>query len=101
MQANTRTLITIITEASLETRLSQELDKVGVHGYTITDARGKGARGTRKADWDADSNIRIEVICSADMAKSILDILQKKYYDNFAMITYSHDVQVLRPEKFN
>jgi nitrogen regulatory protein PII len=101
MQANTRTLITIITEASLETGLSRELDKVGVHGYTITDARGKGARGTRKAGWDADSNIRVEVICSEALAKSILEMLQKKYYDNFAMITYSHDVQVLRREKFN
>ncbi len=101
MQANTRTLITIITEASLETKLSRELDTVGVHGYTITDARGKGTRGTRKADWDADSNIRIEVICSAPLASKILDLLQRKYYDNFAMITYSHEVQVLRPEKFN
>lgn len=101
MQTNTRTLITIITEASLETKLSKELDAVGVHGYTITDARGKGARGARKADWDADSNIRIEVICSEILANAILDMLQKKYYDNFAMITYSHEVQVLRPEKFN
>ena len=101
MHANNRTLITIITESSLEAILSKEFDKIGVHGYTITDARGKGARGIRNADWDADSNIRIEVICSETIAKSILDILQKKYYTDFAMITYSHDVHVLRPEKFS
>lgn len=41
MQENNRTLITIITESSLETTLSRELEKIGVHGYTITDARGK------------------------------------------------------------
>ncbi len=101
MQANNRTLITIITESSLESLLSRELDKIGVHGYTITDARGKGARGSRNADWDADSNIRVEVICSEIMAKSILTLLQKKYFDDFVMITYSHDVFVLRPEKFS
>ncbi|MCP5205799.1 MAG: transcriptional regulator [Hahellaceae bacterium] len=100
MQENNRTLITIITESSLETTLSRELEKIGVHGYTITDARGKGGRGSRKADWDADSNIRVEVICTEVMAKAITDLLQKKYYDDFAMITYSHDVFVLRPEKF-
>ncbi|MCW8193735.1 transcriptional regulator [Proteobacteria bacterium 005FR1] len=97
---NTRTLLTIITEASLEGRLLPELEKLGAQGYTITDARGKGSRGARDADWDADSNIRIEVICSRAIAEAITARLQEKYYDNFAMIIFSHDVSVLRPEKF-
>lgn len=100
MEGGNRTVITIITESSLETKLSRELETLGVHGYTITDARGKGARGARNADWDADSNIRIEVICSQAMATSILELLQQKYYDNYAMVAYSHDVLVLRPAKF-
>lgn len=101
MQTSNSTLITIVTESSLETLLSRELEAVGVHGYTITDARGKGGSGQRNANWDADSNIRIEVICSESMARTIADLLQKKYYDNYAMVLYSHNVFVLRPEKFN
>lgn len=101
MQANNSTLITIVTESSLETQLSREFETLGVQGYTITDARGKGGSGSRNAGWDADSNIRIEVICSESMARSIAQLLQKKYYDNFAMVLYSHEVFVLRPEKFN
>lgn len=100
MKASNRTLITIITEASLEGRLSKELNGFGVHGYTITDARGKGARGLRSGDWDVESNIRVEVICSDGVALDLMNHLQDKYYDNFAMITYSHEVFVLRPEKF-
>ncbi|RMA81279.1 P-II family nitrogen regulator [Umboniibacter marinipuniceus] len=100
MQANNKTLITIVTEASLENKLSKELDDFGVHGYTITDARGKGARGLRSGDWDVESNIRIEVICSELIARELMNLLQERYYDNFAMITYSHEVFVLRPEKF-
>jgi nitrogen regulatory protein PII len=99
-ETKVRTLLTIITEASLEGRLLPELEKLGAKGYTITDARGKGRRGARDADWDADSNIRIEIICNRDIADAIAQRLQEKYYDNYAMITYSHDVSVFRPEKF-
>jgi nitrogen regulatory protein PII len=98
---NLRTLLTIITEGSLEGRLLPELEKLGAKGYTVTDARGKGSRGARDADWDADSNIRIEVICTRKIAEAITAHLQAKYYDNYAMIMFSHDVTVLRPGKFS
>ena len=100
MQPNKKILITIVTESSLESRLSKEFDKIGVLGYTIIDARGKGARGERNADWDADSNIQVEVICSAAMADKIWELLKEKYFEDYAMITHSHEVLVLRPDKF-
>ena len=93
-------LVTIVTESSLEGQLSRELEGLGVQGYTITDARGKGESGARNAGWDADSNIRIEVICSESMSDTIAELLKQKYYPNFAMVMHSHGVFVLRPEKF-
>ena len=93
-------LVTIMTESSLESQLSRELEGLGVQGYTITDARGKGESGSRNAGWDADSNIRVEVICSESMSETIAELLEEKYYPNFAMVMYSHGVFVLRPEKF-
>ena len=50
-QLNARKLITVITEAMLEHEVVLALEKLGVPGYTITDARGKGDRGDRAAGW--------------------------------------------------
>ncbi|GIW52375.1 MAG: hypothetical protein KatS3mg081_1730 [Gemmatimonadales bacterium] len=47
MQSHSLKLVTIITEAVIEKELVQELTGLGVSGYTITDARGKGHRGVR------------------------------------------------------
>ncbi|MDX1442304.1 MAG: transcriptional regulator [Gammaproteobacteria bacterium] len=100
MSANIRTLLTIISESSLENRLVRDVQKLGARGYTITECRGKGARGARDAEWDYDSNIRMEVICSRETALAIEKWLQEKYYDDFAIVVYSDDVNVLRPDKF-
>ncbi len=100
MNENIRTLVTIITEASLEKTLTRDIEKLGAHGYTITDARGKGSNGVRDAGWDASSNIRIEVVCSSSTAEVICAHLREHYYKNYAMIVYSLDVSVSRPEKF-
>ncbi|MEZ5628127.1 MAG: transcriptional regulator [Rhodocyclaceae bacterium] len=95
-----RKLLTIVTEAAIESALVRDLDRLGAHGYTITEARGKGHRGVRDAGWDASSNIRIEVVCNADTAAAIAAHLQAQYYANYAMIMWVGEVEVLRPEKF-
>ncbi|MGG5828475.1 P-II family nitrogen regulator, partial [Aeromonas salmonicida] len=43
MQTETRTLLTVITEANLEPTLLRTLTREGLRGYTITDARGRGS----------------------------------------------------------
>ncbi len=95
-----RKLLTIITENALEGILLKDLERLGAGGYTITDARGKGARGVRNSAWDATGNIRVEVVCDGPTAEAIAAHLQARYYDNYAMILFTTDVAVLRPEKF-
>lgn len=95
-----RKLLTIITEASLEDLLVQEIESLGARGYTITDARGKGGRGKRDASWGPQANIRIEVLCDAATAQAISLRLRERYYDDYSMVTFVGDVEVLRPEKF-
>ena len=95
-----RKLLTIVTEASLEHELVREIERLGAHGYTVTDARGRGSRGIRNAGWNLSANIRIEVVCAADTAHAIAAALKERYYDNYAMILFIGDVEVLRPEKF-
>jgi nitrogen regulatory protein PII len=100
VQTERRKLLTIVTEASLEQSLVRDLERLGAHGYTITDARGKGRRGARSGSFDLDRNIRVEVVCDAATAGAISAHLKREYYDDYAMILVVGDVEVLRPEKF-
>lgn len=100
MVTHARKLLTIITEAALEGTLTRDLERLGAHGYTITDARGKGRRGVRSAGWEASSNIRIEVLCDAETANAIATHLRENYYRDYAMTLFLVDVGVWRPEKF-
>lgn len=101
MPDNKRCLLTIVTESALENTVLKTLDFFGAKGYTISDARGKGNRGVRNAGWDASANIRVEVIGDTGMIHEIAKHLQTNYYDNYAMILFMQDVNVLRPEKFS
>jgi nitrogen regulatory protein PII len=101
MPNESRKLVTIVTEAVLEPELSEELEDLGASGYTVTNARGSGSRGIRDAGWFSSSNIRIEVVCSDEVAQAIARHLRRKYYDHYAMILFESDVRVLRPEKFD
>ena len=95
-----RQLVTIITEAALESELTRQLERLGARGYTITEARGKGSHGLRDAGWDEMRNLRLEVICEEYVAERIMDYLQEHYSDNFAMVVFSSEIRVHRHDKF-
>jgi len=100
MHTERRKLLTIVAEAALEQRITKDVERLGAHGYTITDARGKGSRGVRDAGWERSGNIRMEVVCDGTTAAAVAAHLKEHYYDNYAMILFIGDVEVLRPEKF-
>ncbi|MEO6321145.1 MAG: P-II family nitrogen regulator [Polaromonas sp.] len=95
-----RTLVTVITEAVIEESLLSDLEKLGVRGYTVLDARGRGSRGVRDGAYDLAANIRIEVICSRSLAESVIQHIQTHYYANYAMVAFLQDIEIFRPEKF-
>jgi hypothetical protein len=100
MEQFPRRLLTIVTEAVLERELLEEFDALGVRGYTITDARGKGGRGRRRSDWTQQGNIRIEIVCDPALAEQVATRLRERYYEHYAMILFMQDVDVLRAGKF-
>ena len=100
MDAHIRTLLTVICEAALEKKLVADLEQLGAPGWTISDARGRGGRGVCSAGWDTEGNIRVEIICTRDIAERIAGHLQARYYANYAMVCYLAQVEVLRAEKF-
>lgn len=93
-------LLTVVCEASLEQAIVADLLALGVHGYTISDARGSGAHGRRDAAWPPSANIRIEILSAEKTALSTLSHLQENYYANYGMVAFLSDVLVMRPEKF-
>ena len=95
-----RKLVTVITEANLERDLVRELDALGVAGYTVSDARGRGDKGLRASHWGHSSNIRVEIVCDTSLAERVLARLREKYYAHSALVRWVVDVEVLRPDKF-
>ena len=53
----------------------------------------------RIATWAPHANIRLEVLCNADTASAICSALRERFYDNYFMVMYVSEVEVLRPEK--
>jgi len=95
-----RKLLTIICETDIERKLSDDVMALGAHGYTVTEARGRGASGERDAAWAPSGNIRMEVICDNGVAEAIAERLRKNYFAHFSIVLYLSDVEVLRHNKF-
>jgi hypothetical protein len=100
MATTRKALLTIVAEAAIESQLCDDITRLGAHGYTVTDARGRGSRGVRDASWSQAGNVRIEVICDRSVAERIIEHLRAAYYDNYAMIAMLSEVEVMRGGKF-
>jgi nitrogen regulatory protein P-II 2 len=53
----------------------------------------------RAADWEG-GNIRLETLCSAQVADRLLAVLERDYFTNYAVVAFVHPVSVLRGEKY-
>lgn len=95
-----RKLLTVITEKALERQLVRCVMEEGARGYTVVEARGEGKRAPRFGDLENQVNIRLEVICEESIARSIAERLHRNYFEDFAMVLFISEVEVLRPEKF-
>lgn len=98
--ASHRKLVTVITESTLERDLLREIESLGVGGYTVSDARGRGDKGVRASHWGHSSNIRVEIVCDTPLAERVLERLRERYYEHYAIVMWVQDVEVLRADKF-
>ncbi len=99
MQTNLMKRIVIIGDTDVEYRLLKEILSFGATGYTCYGVRGQGGRGVRPRHAES-GNTKIEVIASPEVAQKILEHVAKHYFDEYAMIAFLDDVEVLRAEKF-
>lgn len=93
-------LVVLICEEAMESSVAPDLMTAGAKGYTVCEARGRGARGVRDARWLLSSNVRIEILCHEDVAQRLVDMLAAKYSENFGLVVYVQDAQVIRSSKF-
>ena len=93
-------LVVLVCEEALEALVLPDLLAAGVKGYTVTEARGRGNRGVRDARWLLSSNVRIEAVCGARVARAVLERVETKYAANFGLVIFMTDVEVLHPENF-
>lgn len=91
--------VTIIGDDTVKYRIIQEVQELGATGYTDCGVHGKGARGIRPRHAEP-ANTKIEVIATPEVAQRILEHIAQYYFDNYAMIAFLDDVEVIRGEKF-
>jgi nitrogen regulatory protein PII len=91
--------ITIIGDNTVQYRILQEVRDMGATGYTCFAVSGQGDRGVRPRHAEP-ANAKIEVIATPELAHRVLDHIAQNYFENYAMIAFLDDVEVVRGEKF-
>jgi hypothetical protein len=94
MTAQPKTLLTIITEGVLENSLIDDFKRLGVIGYTISEARGLGTHGLRTGNWRKDGNIRVDIVADSDQCARIVDQLRADYDRDYGLLMYSCPVDL-------
>lgn len=94
MTAQSKTLLTIITEVALENSLIDDFKRLGVAGYTIVEARGLGTHGLRTGNWRKEGNIRIDIVADREQCARIVEQLRSAYDRDYGLLMYSGPVEL-------
>jgi hypothetical protein len=100
IQKHPKTLLTIITEAVLESVLVRDMLGLGAQGWTVVEVHGGGSEGEREGAWEADRTIEMKVVCDAAIADAIASHLLATYSANYSLVLYFSDVSVVRPDRY-
>lgn len=99
MQGSTITCLVIVAESIVEQRLLADLTECGARGWTLTPAQGHGPRNRRVSEIEG-GNIRVEVLGDDDIVGRIWEMLEAKYFPNYAVAAWSYPVSVARPARY-
>jgi len=93
-------LITIVTESVVQSRLIEDLERVGAKGWTLTAAQGAGPRNRRVSEVEG-GNIRIEILADPATVDRIWQLLHDQYFPNYAVSAWQSTVLVSRQERYS
>ena len=91
--------ITIVAERVLHDQLIDLLKRHHITGWTAQNVTGEGSRGIRASEWEG-SNVQIYTLVTEAIADAIMEHIAKHYFQNWSLVVYSQDVEVLRPDKY-
>ena len=91
--------VTIVSERLLKDNLIKLVKDAGGSGFTLSAVEGEGSRGVRAGDWEG-RNVMLESLVSHEVADRILEDLNARYFEDFAVVAWVTEVTVLRGEKF-
>ncbi len=92
-------LVTIICEPVLSSRILTISQDFGATGFTVTEVSGQGS-GEKSSGEIPDLKSKIEIVTEPQLALKIMKALAEQFFKNYSLITYSSDISILRPEKF-
>lgn len=93
-------LLTVITENLLREQFVALFKRHGATGFTSTRVDGEGSRGVHAAEWEG-PNAKFEIIASQQTADAILEEIADRYFEDYSVIAWQSEVQVLRGKKFS
>lgn len=95
----TVTLLTIVAESLIESRLIDDLVSCGVIGWTLTPVRGAGPANRRLSEVEG-GNVKIEVLASQEVADKVWDLLTNRYFPNYAVTAWQSSALVSRLDRY-
>lgn len=98
-ELTTVSLITIVAETALKTRLAKDLKQLGVSGYTVSAVNGEGSRNSRAGDVEG-GNIMIQCLVSRESSLKIMTHLEAEYFENYAVVAWVSAAEVIRKERY-
>ena len=92
------TLLTIVTESLLEKELTELFKARQISGWTIVAARGNGSHGEKHGTFDANENIRIEIVADPKILEDLAQHIQEKFAKDYALVQWSVAAQILQTD---
>jgi len=101
MQLYPLKLVTVVGESVIMDDIAEEGMKLGATGFTMTEVNGHGSRSARNvASTTGARTTKVEFVVPADVAVSILTHVSHQYFDDYAVIAWLADVQVVRGQQY-
>ena len=101
MQLYPLKLVTVVGESVIMHDIAEEGMKLGATGHTISEVEGHGSRSARNvASTTGARTMKVEFVVPADVAVNILTHISHQYFDDYAVIAWLADVQVVRGQQY-
>lgn len=93
-------LVTVVFENVLRDEIEELFTAHKTTGFTISRVDGRGSRGVRASEFEG-PNLKIESVVSRETADSILAAIAENYFEDYSVIAWDCEVNVLRKKKFS